>query len=188
MNLSLFQQNRLRVNSVVVIIKLKSLFFMIIMKWLGRLEGKKTTFFKFTTHYNLYVNVAATILALLTFYESFNICNTRPLVLFPNDPLSENRRHIQYTVDDTFDGDIRIPVEMMLEYYNFSSFPGGELILHNLKKSISNRNTIHNGAVRIQYMLWSNKIIPYKISSNFSEKAINVIHKAMKVWEEKTCL
>ena len=72
------------------------------------------------------------------------------------------------------EGDIRIPVDMMLEYYNFSGFPGGEQMLQKLKIMVSNKNTSRNinntfqaeAAARYKNLyLWSDKTIPYKISS-----------------------
>ena len=162
------------------------------MKWLIRLGGKKKNVY-LQRSYNLCGNVAATILLLSTFWECFIMCNSISLKV-GNNTINED-----LDIDDMLDGDIRIPVEMMLEYYNFSSFPGGEQMMQKLKKIVSNKNaagTTHNGfqtAAAASFekknkLLWSNKLIPYKISSYFSEKTKKVFRKAMKKWEDKTCL
>ena len=160
---------------------------------LFRLGGKKEKNVYLQSSYNLCVNVAATILLLSTFCEWFIICNTVSLI--GNDTIEDSNI---LDIDDILNGDIRIPVEMMLEYYNFSSFPGGEQMLQKLKKIVSNKstpNTTHNrfqteaaATTHNNNLLWSNKTIPYKISSIFSEKTKKVFHKAMKMWEDKTCL
>ena len=96
-------------------------------------------------------------------------------------------------IDDILDGDIRIPVEMMLEYYNFSSFSGGQQMIQKLKKIVSNKNVPKSSfqteaAARYESNLWSNRIVPYRISSSFSEKTRANIHKGIQQWEENTCL
>ena len=88
-------------------------------------------------------------------------------------------------IDDILEGDIRIPVEMMLEYYNFSSFSGGQQMIQKLQKIVSIKNVPKSGfqtkaAARYESNLWSNKIVPYRISSNFSENIRENIHKRIK--------
>ena len=108
--------------------------------------------------------------------------------------IAKDTINIDQNIDDIIlDGDIRIPVEMMLEYYNFSSFSGGQQMMQKFKKIVSNKNAPKSdfqteAAARYESNLWSNKIVPYRISSNFSEKTRTIIHKGIKLWEEKTCL
>ena len=128
------------------------------------------------------IGVAATLVILSTFLL---ISNTIPLKIEDID------------TDEILDGDIRIPVKMMLQYYNFSSFRGGEQILQKLKKIVSNMSTginINNtfqteaASTLRNDLLWGNGIIPYKISSMFSDESLDIIKKGMKNWEDNTCL
>ena len=126
---------------------------------------------------------------MLTFYEWLINCSTISLIITNGSSINDDQN-----IDDILDGDIRIPVEMMLEYYNFSSFSGGQRMIQKLKKIVSNKNVPESGfqteaaAARYESNLWSNKIVPYRISSNFSEKIRENIHKGIQQWEENTCL
>ena len=101
------------------------------------------------------------------------------------------------TTDYLFEGDLKIPVEMILDNYNFSSIPGGEKIRREYMNKISNRNKTnhHNQSIRTRRAarrdagrLWPNAVVRYKISPSISSSVAHNIQCAIENFEDNTCL
>jgi len=93
---------------------------------------------------------------------------------------------------DLFEGDLLIPKELIVSYYNFS-FPGGEhvfkKILGDNKEIVNSSYVKHRDAVDgTETTLWRNNTVRYIISSVFDDKKAREIRSAMNHWEANTCL
>ena len=99
-------------------------------------------------------------------------------------------------VDDTspqelFEGDMKVSREMIMEYYNFSSIPGGEELLKEWKSDSSkaaHRVARAAGRPGISIRLWTDNIVPYKFNALISKNAARIVRDAMDHWEDNTCL
>ena len=96
--------------------------------------------------------------------------------------------------EDLFEGDLKIPKELILTNYDFS-VPGGKELFERLiarnNKNVSAPGTKHRGAVDVdgQYVkLWKYSILPYRFSPDISENRRKEIRKAMDIWEKHTCV
>jgi len=110
---------------------------------------------------------------------------------------AEENANKNESLDYMFEGDLKIPVEMILDNYNFSSVPGGESILKDYMNKISKRNktglqneTILNrrAARRDTTTLWPNAVVLYKISPRISSSVAHNIRCAIENFEDNTCL
>ena len=101
--------------------------------------------------------------------------------------------------DDLFESDLKLPKEIILENYNFSSVPGGKELMKWYTKNSSSaklQNTTHKNHDRIEraagseahIKLWTNNRVSYKIASSISTRTQHLIHQAINHWEENTCL
>ena len=88
--------------------------------------------------------------------------------------------------NNIFEGDLRIPPELILRHYDLKSVRGGKQVFAKLVND--SRNVARAVAASRAMNLWSNKVIWYKISPNFTTYASDEIHRAMKHWENHTCL
>ena len=93
-----------------------------------------------------------------------------------------------------FEGDIKIPKQVIIDRYNFSSVPGGKEFLKELKGNTSTESSAKvsqrpkREAVRSASLLWPNNIVRYRISSSISQPVAQLIRNAMDHWEDHTCL
>ena len=101
------------------------------------------------------------------------------------------------TKNDLFEGDLKIPIEMILKHYNFSSIPGGEKIQQKYFENSSYARNISQASKDHMYNkraaghnigLWSNNIVRYRISSDISATVATKIREAMNNFENHTCL
>ena len=93
--------------------------------------------------------------------------------------------------DGLFEGDLMIPVEMIMAHYNLSSIPEGMDILSNdsVNASEANSNQIRRKrAAGSSIKLWPNGIVRYRISSSISPNVARNIRKAIASYESSTCL
>ena len=71
--------------------------------------------------------------------------------------------------DGLFEGDIEVTEEFIRQHYNFSSIPGGEKYMtHENENDVTTEGgEIMNkrAAVKSNYRLWTNGIVPYQFSS-----------------------
>ena len=97
------------------------------------------------------------------------------------------------TVDeDLFEGDLKIPKELILEHYNFN-YPGGKSLLQKLlgddMEILNSSFAKHRGAVDgTKTTLWRNHMVRYVITPVFKGKKVREIRRAMDHWEKNTCL
>ena len=93
--------------------------------------------------------------------------------------------------DGLFEGDLKIPVEMIMAHYNLSSIPEGMEILGNdsVNASEANSNQIRSKrAAGSNINLWPNRIVRYRISSSIASSAASNIRTAIARYQSSTCL
>ena len=93
--------------------------------------------------------------------------------------------------DGLFEGDLKIPVEMIMAHYNLSSFPEGIEILGNdsVNASEATINQIRRKrAAGSSINLWPNRIVRYRISSRISSSVARNISTAIARYRSSTCL
>ena len=93
--------------------------------------------------------------------------------------------------DGLFEGDLKIPVEMIMAHYNLSSFPEGLKILGNDSANASEAtiNQIRSKrAAGSSINLWPNRIVRYRISYSISPSAARNINTAIARYQNSTCL
>lgn len=102
---------------------------------------------------------------------------------------------------DLFEGDIMISEDLIREYYNLSSIPGGEeyyVLMPTDEGNSDNTDMMESreekhvvekrGAIANDSMLWPSAEVPYQFSSNLSSDLRLRIRNAMDHWEDNTCL
>ena len=102
------------------------------------------------------------------------------------------------TTNRWFEGDLNIPVEMIMEHYNFSSHQEREEMMgwylgSSNRSAINATETAYNSnrrkrAVSSVANLWPDGIVKYRISPTMNANGINNIHSAMKHFENTTCI
>ena len=93
--------------------------------------------------------------------------------------------------DGLFEGDLKIPVELIMAHYNLSSIPEGMDILGNdsVNASEANSNLIRSKrAAASNIKLWPNRIVRYRISSSISSSVARNIRAAIARYQSSTCL
>ncbi len=96
--------------------------------------------------------------------------------------------------EDLFEGDLKIPKDMIIQYYNFSSIPGGDKILKEYREEINlpdnnTRGDLNRAAVRNTGInLWPNNMVLYKMDSTIPIYLKILIDEAIEHWENTTCL
>ena len=98
--------------------------------------------------------------------------------------------------EELFEGDIMIPREIIMEYYNFSSIPGGEELLKewlgnsSKAKVKTDQERVERAAGRpgVSIKSWNNSIVPYKFNTSISKETAKIVRNAMDHWEDNTCL
>ncbi len=93
--------------------------------------------------------------------------------------------------EDMFEGDLKIPEKLIMDYYNFKDIPGGDEISLNISNNARSKRSnerFNKRAAGSKIRLWENAIVPYTISRNMPAEAAMNISTAMKVFETNTCL
>lgn len=86
-----------------------------------------------------------------------------------------------------FEGDIEISIEDILKYYDIDEVVKNEL--ESLVSSHAERNNVRKRAARNdEDKMWTDKTVPYAISSHFSLSERRNIIAAMSFWSPETCL
>jgi len=106
---------------------------------------------------------------------------------------AENRNNHEINLDNSlFEGDLKIPPEMILEHYNISSIPEGVDTMSNYTTSSNGSilNPIRNRrAAGNNIKLWPKGIVySYRISTNVSSSVATNIYSAIATFESNTCL
>lgn len=94
--------------------------------------------------------------------------------------------------NDIFEGDLKLPAELIYSLYDLSSLPGGEnYFLKKYQKSGRKRTLKYfreKAASTSVIKLWDNHTVWYNFSEKLSSHTKKLIHQAMKYWQDKTCL
>ena len=86
-----------------------------------------------------------------------------------------------------FEGDIEISIEDILKYYDIDEVAKNEL--ESLVSSHDEGNNVRKRAARNdEDKMWTDKTVPYAISSRFSLSERRNIIAAMAIWSQETCL
>ena len=93
---------------------------------------------------------------------------------------------VLYFEDGLFEGDLKIPVDMIMAHYNLSSIP--IQILGNDTVNASEVTTRSKRAAGSDINLWPNGIVRYRISSSISSGAASNIRTAIARYQSSTCL
>ena len=91
--------------------------------------------------------------------------------------------------DGLFEGDLKIPVEMIMAHYNLSSIPEGIEIFDNdtVNASEANTNLIRSKrAAGSNIKLWPNRNVRYRISSSISSSVARNIRAAIASFQSST--
>ena len=86
---------------------------------------------------------------------------------------------------DLFEGDIEMPIETILQYYNFNETEEENLIA---MYGSSNNGPVSKRAAGSNIGLWINGEVPYEYHSSLSSKQRRNIRQGMDNWENGTCL
>ncbi len=89
---------------------------------------------------------------------------------------------------DLFEGDIKVPMEMIKDHYNFSGVPVDLLkdLFGNKNNYSENTRTKRGAGSNVR--LWNNGIVRYKISAGMSSYVRKNIRTAMVIMQQETCL
>ena len=90
--------------------------------------------------------------------------------------------------DGLFEGDLKIPVEMIMAHYNLSSIPEGIEILGNDTVNASEASPRNKRAAGSSINLWPNRMVRYRISSSIASSAAINISTAIATYQSSTCL
>ena len=102
---------------------------------------------------------------------------------------NNTNNHLGDFEDGLFEGDLKIPIEMIMAHYNLSSIPEGIEILGNDTVNESEASPrSKRAATASSIKLWPNRIVRYRISSNISSSVAMNISTAITKYQSSTCL